>query len=137
MSQLVSIRSKALGAILVLALMLFTVVAGSAPANAGATDCAIGSGYVCLYKNSSFATGGKADYSGGDSNYSGNTFDWCYLNCDLNDAASSIRNRGNSYDTRHYTNSGYTGSFFTLARGYSYDLYGLSYNDELSSHKWV
>lgn len=135
--SLTASRTVARGVAFAAVLMLMTTIVAIAPANAGATDCPIGSGYVCLYKNSSFATGGKAEYSGNDSNYSNNTFDWCYLNCGLNDAISSIRNRGNSYDTRHYVDSGYTGSFLTVARGYSWDLYGLSWNDELSSHKWI
>ncbi len=137
MSQLLSIRRTALGVAFVVALALFAALVGSAPANAGATDCPTGSGLVCLYKNSSYATGGKAEYSGAVSNYSGKNFDWCYLNCDLNDATSSIRNRGNSYNTRHYTSLGYTGNWFTLLRGSQVDLYGNLHNDELSSHKWV
>ena len=138
MSRTIGMRLVVLAGTFTAAVLLFTVVSGSAPADAGATNCDYGSGLVCLYKNSSYATGGKAEYSGYDSNYSGNTFDWCYLNCDLNDAISSIKNRGNYYNTRHYVNASYGGNYFTLSRGNSIDLYGSStFNDELSSHKWV
>ena len=106
-------------------------------ASAGATNCDYGPGYVCLYKNSNYATGGIARYTGNDSNYSNNTFDYCYWNCGLNDSVSSIKNRGNSMNTRHYKHSVTTVPYFTLYRTNEIDLYGHSLNNELSRHKWV
>lgn len=55
----------------------------------------------------------------------------------MNDNVSSIKNRGNYSNTRHYKDINYAGNYFTLARGNQIDLYGLSFNDALSSHKWV
>lgn len=53
-----------------------------APAFAGATDCYTGSGDVCLYKNSSYATGGIRHEDGNWPDYRPFSFDYCTLNCE-------------------------------------------------------
>lgn len=140
-------RSRALAllsAMAMLAAVLVSSVVFAAPASAGATNCDSGSGDVCLYKNSSYATGGIKRYSGSEYDYSRYApngyklhFNYCYLNCNLNDSVSSVKNRGNSYNTAHYKNWNYDGYKFRLWRGNNKDLYGHSANNELSSHKWV
>ncbi len=112
------------------------------PAQAGATNCDTGSGHVCLYKNSGYSTGGIARYSGNDRDYSNgilrdNTYSNCYWNCSIQDSISSIKNRGNYSNTRHYKDEEYSGSSKYIARGTDFDFAGHSLNNELSSHQWV
>ena len=118
------------------------VVAGSlwlssGPAEAGATNCDWNSGKVCLYKNSSYATGGIIRYSGSDKSYVDNVFSHCWVWCFVNDNVSSIKNRGNFMDTRHYLHIDWGGDWILVEKGDEIDLWGHWANDELSSHKWV
>ncbi len=66
LSPLSKMALRTIAAMVVLVGVLFLA---NAPAEAGATNCDWGSGQVCLYKNSSYATGGIIRYTGSDSNY--------------------------------------------------------------------
>lgn len=121
-----------------LAAVLVSGVVFAAPASAGATNCDWGSGQVCLYKNSSYATGGIERRTGSDRHYSiFDKFDHCWWYCLINDSISSIKNRGNSMNTAHYKHKDYGGYEFRLYRNTQKDLWGDPANDELSSHQWV
>lgn len=115
------------------------VIAPSLPASASAYNCVSGSGHVCLYSNANYATSGcVAKYLNSDNDYSNNGYDYTSSACywrGLNDDVSSIRNRGNSYSTRHYEHARYRGAYRTLARGGSWPTVFI--NDELSSHQWI
>lgn len=138
MSSATNVRRVALTAALAIAAVLLSALAFAQPASAGATDCAWGSGKVCLYKNSSYATGGIERYAGSDRYYStSDTFDHCWYSCRINDAVSSIKNRGNRMSTMHYEHSRYRGDRLFILRNAQIDLWGHWANNELSSHRWV
>lgn len=97
---------------------------------------------MCLYKNSGYSTGGIARYSGSDRDYSNgflpdNRYGSCWWNCSIQDSISSIKNRGNYSNTRHYKHEEYSGSSKYVARGTDFDFDGHFLNDRLSSDKWV
>ncbi|VAW08895.1 hypothetical protein MNBD_ACTINO02-1977 [hydrothermal vent metagenome] len=137
------LRQPVRAVIAVILLATALTIVQQTPAEAGATNCDIGSGKVCLYKNSSYSTGGIYRYGGSDPDY-GNGF-WlpdtqylhCWVNCDLNDSVSSIKNRGNFMNTKHYKDKDYEGDFWYIGRNKEFDFWGNSLNNELSSHKWV
>lgn len=130
-------RTKARIALATLVAVGATSVAFAVPASAaGSLSGYCNAGQVCMFMDSYYEKG-IAGYAGNDTNYSGNYFDHYdggpipYLN----DATSSIYNHGSSCNTRHYTNASYGGSSFLTTRNYYYPT--ISYNDQLSSHKWV
>ncbi len=106
-------------------------VAGSATGLSGCT-----SGRVCVWKNSSFASGGHREDPGA-ANWNYYPDQWAYgcsVNCGMNDNASSIANTTGS-PVKFYKRSGYVHLEITLAINTGADLYGLHYNNELSSHR--
>jgi hypothetical protein len=101
---------------------------------AGDPDCLWGS--VCLYQHDNF-DGGRARYVGNDSDYSNNTFDRCGVLCGLNDATSSVHNKGPIHNTWHYHHRNHVAPAMFLARQNWKANVGAFHNDEFSSHKWV
>jgi hypothetical protein len=102
--------------------------------------CRTGSGHVCLYQHGNFG-GCIARYFVSDSDYRNNNFDddGTFTNpcghLNLNDKTSSVKNRGNSYSTRHYEHTGYGGAYRTLGRGLDWS--SVFINDEFSAHQWI
>lgn len=124
-----------LSAMAMVAAVLVSSVAFAAPASAH--PCTGTTGYVCLYKNSSYASGGVSYFTGGISDYGSTNYTaHCSFNCKLNDSISSIQNRGSSWNTRHYEHAAWSGSSLNVLNGGQLDLYGIGLNDDLSSHKW-
>lgn len=124
---------------LVLALLATMLVATSAtPATAGSASGLSGcnSGQLCVWKNSSFASGGHREDPGAN-NYNYYPDQWAYgcsTNCGMNDNASSIANKTTDKHVNFYKDSGYITWETHLGPQDDQDLYGLHYNNELSSH---
>ncbi|MEN3586163.1 peptidase inhibitor family I36 protein [Streptomyces sp. ZYX-F-203] len=98
------------------------------PASAAYSDCTPGA--LCAYTgDSGYGSPGKV--------YGDNTN---LLQYDKFNNAESVYNNGNSCNVRVYNGTSYTGSYFTLARGYTIgDLDGYRggiFADDLASNRW-
>lgn len=124
---------SALVVVAALLMIMTQFVAVAAPAEASATSC--DGGNLCLFKNSSYATGGKFEMDSYSDlyNYSGNNYSYCYWNCGLNDSVSSVRNYTN-YQMDFYKHSGYVTWVDTVAGTISEDWQGRTWNNAVSSH---
>jgi hypothetical protein len=96
--------------------------------------CSGSSGFFCVFKNNGGHDGGVKLFGGNDGNYSGNNFERCFVNCDVNDATSSLWNREN-YGVRAYVNSSHTGAFFNTSSGTKRFSMPSGFNDAISSHR--
>lgn len=91
------------------------------------------SGYTCLFKNAGY-TSDQYNYYSSDYNHSNEYFNAFQR---VNDNATSVWCKFTSGDSLHYTNAGYTGYGFLLLKGTRiYDL-NSTFDDELSSLKWL
>lgn len=113
------------------------VAALAAPAGVAHADhwplCVGSTGWFCVFKNEGGHDGGVRVFSGSDSNYSGDTFERCFVNCDLNDATSSLWNR-ESYTVRSFVAASHCGVYFNTSSGVKRTTMPAGYNDALSSH---
>ena len=112
---------------------------GATPASAADYGC--GAGEVCLFSDASYETTGcKSDWVGNNNDYRAWGYEYtssaCYYKA-LNNSVSSIKNRGNSYSTRHYKDAFWAGDYRTLARGASWSTLVTGLKDALSSHQWI
>lgn len=121
-------RATAMSIVLVMVLAsvgLFTSraeAAGTCPA-----------GYSCLFKDAGLESDRHAYFSS-DYNHSNENFN---IFQSVNDNATSVWCNFTSGDSLHYTNAGYTGYGFLLLKGTAiYDL-NSTFDDELSSLKWL
>lgn len=131
------IRQSARKLAIVLGLVAVMVILPASPALANHWPLCSGSaGNFCVFKNTLGHDGGVKLFAGDDSNYSGNVFSRCYLNCDVNDATSSLRNR-ESYTVRSYVNGSYGGAYFNTSSGQARTSLPSGFNDALSSHRRV
>lgn len=97
-------------------------------------DGCAATGYHCVYKNDTGATGGVKAFAGNITDYSGWTFDGCTLNCGVNDNVSSVWNR-ESYNVRMFIHASYSGSAYDVGSGVKVSSFTSFYNDAFSSHR--
>jgi len=119
--------------------VLMTVGSGTV-ASAAISDCP--AGYSCLWEDSNYKTNGYDWDSANFQLYHTNFRYWdgFYSHPHVNDKVSSLYNNGRVSTAWYYVNSGFSGSFFLLARGSGDGDLGNSignapggFNDELSS----
>jgi hypothetical protein len=122
------IRKKIAAAVGAAVLAGLGIGATATPANAAWTDCSSGS--LCAYLGDSGA-GDPGQVSGNNSNL---------LQYSKFDNAESVYNNGNDCNVRVWNGTNYSGSYFTLERGYvisNLDTYrnGI-FADDLASNRW-
>jgi hypothetical protein len=126
------IRHQRVALVLAVALCLVAVLGGVAQADHWPL-CSGSTGWFCVYKNTGGHDGGVQTFTGNDRNYSGDNFDRCFVNCDVNDATSSLWNR-EGFRVRSFVHSGFGGQCFGTGAGVKRTSVPSGFNDALSSH---
>lgn len=137
-------RSRSLQALVIGAVCAVAVGLLTAPSYAAAGDANCDNNELCLYKNANFSTGGVRDWGAvDDSNYQGNSFYACGLNCSLNENTSSLKNTRGIYAYLFQNTFGGGARLVEQPEGHRNDLSlddcpcGGSWNDKITSHCWV